>query len=89
MYLFKIIKEYLRRIVRNYKIYAITILGMSIAIIASFHIYFFVAKEYSVDASHEHKKEVYRVLSTGKYSNLRQYCVSLLNLCHFVTRLEH
>ncbi|GGG94093.1 ABC transporter permease [Polaribacter pacificus] len=72
MYLFKIIKEYLRRIVRNYKIYAITILGMSIAIIASFHIYFFVAKEYSVDAFHEHKKDVYRVLSTGKYSNLRQ-----------------
>ncbi|GGG94100.1 ABC transporter permease [Polaribacter pacificus] len=64
MYLFKIIKEYLRRIVRNYKIYAITILGMSIAIIASFHIYFFVQKEYSVDAFQENKEDLYRVLNT-------------------------
>ncbi|GGG94088.1 ABC transporter permease [Polaribacter pacificus] len=71
MYLLKIIKEYLRRILRNYKIYAITILGMSIAIIASFHIYFFVAKEYSVNAFHEHKKDIYRVVLKNTNSNYR------------------
>ena len=70
MYLFKLIKEYIRRILRNYKIYSITILGMSIAIIASFHIYFFVQKEYSVDAFHTNKKEVYRVIHDVSYSNL-------------------
>ncbi len=64
MYIFKLIKEYIRRIVRNYKIYSITILGMSIAIIASFHIYFFVQKEYSVDAFQENKEDLYRVLNT-------------------------
>ena len=71
MYILKLTKEYIRRIVRNYKIYSITILGMSIAIIASFHIYFFVQKEYSVDAFHTKKKEIYRVVNKGNYSNLR------------------
>src|SRR5690606_35517145 len=61
--LFKILKEYLRRITRNYKIYAISILGMGIAIIASFHIYHFVYKELSVDAFHTKRKEIYRLVS--------------------------
>ncbi|WP_111307316.1 ABC transporter permease [Confluentibacter sediminis] len=61
--LFKILREYLRRITRNYKIYAVSILGMSIAIIASFHIYHFVYKELSVDSFHTKRKEIYRVLS--------------------------
>ena len=72
MYIFKLIKEYIRRIVRNYKIYSITILGMSIAIIASFHIYFFVQKEYSVDAFHTKKKEIYRVLKQHNSLSYRQ-----------------
>ena len=54
--LFKILKEYLRRITRNYKIYAVSILGMSVAIIASFHIYHFAYKELSVDKFHEKVK---------------------------------
>src|SRR5690606_6418526 len=65
MYLFKIIKEYLRRIVRNYKIYAITILGMSIAIIASFYIYFYVLKEYSYNNTFKNNTQIYRVESKG------------------------
>ena len=67
--IFKILKEYIRRITRNYKIYAISILGMSIAIIASFHIYHFVYKELSVDGFHTKKKEVYRVVQKSLHSN--------------------
>src|SRR5690606_5945434 len=61
--LFKILKEYLRRIMRNYKIYAISILGIGLAIIASFHIYHFVYKELSVDAFHTKRKEIYRLVA--------------------------
>ncbi|TGV03413.1 ABC transporter permease [Flavivirga rizhaonensis] len=70
--IFKILKEYIRRISRNYKIYAISILGMSIAIIASFHIYHFVYKELSVDGFHTKKKDIYRVnCKWGNNSNFR------------------
>ena len=65
MHIFKLIKEYIRRIVRNYKIYSITILGMSIAIIASFYIYFHVLKEYSYNTSFNNNKQIYRVESKG------------------------
>ena len=65
MHIFKLIKEYLRRIVRNYKIYSITILGMSIAIIASFYIYFHVLKEYSYNTSFKNNKQIYRVELKG------------------------
>lgn len=61
MLVLKILKEYIRRIGRNYKIYTVSILGMGIAIIASFHIYHFVYKELSVDSFHTKKKEVYRL----------------------------
>jgi putative ABC transport system permease protein len=44
---------------------------MTVAITAAFHIYFFVAKEYSVDSFQSHKKDIYRVLETNKWSNLR------------------
>ena len=67
----KILKEYLRRISRNYKIYAISILGMSIAIIASFHIYHFVFKELSVDTSHTKRKDIYRLVNKNPNSNFR------------------
>ena len=69
--LFKILKEYLRRITRNYKIYAVSILGMSVAIIASFHIYHFVYKELSVDKFHEKREDIYRVLETPPSSSYR------------------
>ena len=69
--IFKILKEYIRRVSRNYKIYAISILGMSIAIIASFHIYHFVYKELSVDGFHTKKKEIYRVVNNDPNSNFR------------------
>src|SRR5690606_19441254 len=69
--LFKILKEYLRRITRNYKIYAISILGMGIAIIASFHIYHFVYKGLSVDAFHNKKKEIYRLVNNNPNANTR------------------
>ena len=65
MHLFKLIKEYIRRIVRNYKIYSITILGMSIAIIASFYICFYVVKEYSYNSSFKNNTQIYRVESKG------------------------
>lgn len=65
--LFKILREYIRRITRNYKIYAVSILGMSIAIIASFHIYHFVYKELSVDAFHTKREDIYRLVT--KYPN--------------------
>ncbi len=67
----KILKEYIRRISRNYKIYAISILGMSIAVIASFHIYHFVYKELSVDGFHTKRKDVYRVLNANATSTNR------------------
>src|SRR5690606_42010713 len=67
--LFKILKEYLRRITRNYKIYAISILGMGIAIIASFHIYHFVYKELSVDAFHTKRKDIYRLVQKSSNTN--------------------
>ena len=63
MNLFKIIKEHIRRSVKNYKIYLVSILGMSIAIIATFQIYHYVYKELSVDQFHSNKKEIYRVVS--------------------------
>ncbi|UNY98579.1 ABC transporter permease [Zhouia spongiae] len=69
--LFKILREYLRRITRNYKIYAVSILGMSVAIVASFHIYHFVYKELSVDTFHSKRKEIYRVLQTRPSSSNR------------------
>ena len=69
--LFKILKEYLRRITRNYKIYLISILGMSIAIIASFHIYHFVYKELSVDTFHTKRKDIYRLVDQRANSNTR------------------
>ena len=65
--LFKILREYIRRITRNYKIYAVSILGMSIAIIASFHMYHFVYKELSVDSFHTKRKDIYRLVA--KYPN--------------------
>lgn len=71
MNIYKVIKEYIRRILRNYKVYIVSILGMTVAITAAFHIYFFVAKEYSVDSFQSHKKDIYRVLETNKWSNLR------------------
>src|SRR5690606_2067071 len=69
--LFKILREYLRRIMRNYKIYAISILGMCIAIIASFHIYHFVYKELSTDTFQTKRKEIYRVVQ--KYNNTNTF----------------
>jgi len=71
MSIYKIIKEYIRRILRNYKIYAVSIIGMSIAIIATFHIYHFVFKEMNVDGFHTKKKEVYRVLNSIEGSSFR------------------
>ncbi|MBJ6368553.1 ABC transporter permease [Snuella sedimenti] len=67
--LFKILREYFRRITRNYKIYAVSILGMSVAIIASFHIYHFVYKELSVDKFHEKREDIYRVIKKPINSN--------------------
>ncbi len=67
--IFKILKEYIRRISRNYRIYAISILGMSIAVIASFHIYHFVYKELRVDKFHENRKELYRLVNTHENSS--------------------
>ena len=68
--IFKIIKEYIRRILRNYKIYLVSILGMSIAITAIFHIYHFVYKEFNVNAFHKNKSEIYRVVKKRLNSNL-------------------
>ncbi|MFI1772744.1 ABC transporter permease [Thalassobellus citreus] len=70
--LFKILKEYLRRITRNYKVYTISILGMSIAIIASFHIYHYVYKELSVNKFHKNRKDIYRLTCNfGNNSNFK------------------
>ena len=71
MNIYKIIKEHIRRSIKNYKIYLVSILGMSIAITAAFHMYFFVAKEYSVDRFHNNKKDIYRVLETNKWNSSR------------------
>ncbi|WP_188231555.1 ABC transporter permease [Aestuariibaculum sediminum] len=54
---------------RNYKIYAVSILGMSVAIIASFHIYHFVYKELSVDKFHEKRKDIYRLVNNSSNTN--------------------
>jgi len=44
---------------------------MSIAIIASFHIYHFVYKELSVDAFHTKRKDIYRLVNKDPNSNFR------------------
>jgi len=49
----------------------ISILGMSIAIIASFHIYHFVYKELSVDKFHTKRKDIYRLVNTRPNTNVR------------------
>jgi|GEM_PF-2348753 len=67
----KILKEYLRRFRRNYKIYTVAIVGISIAIVASFHIYHFVFKEFSVDAFHTKKEDVYRVTTQWGNTNFK------------------
>ena len=69
--IYKILKEYIRRIIRNYKIYAVSIIGMSIAIIATFHIYHFAFNELNVDGFHAKKKEIYRVVNKNEGSNYR------------------
>ncbi|MBJ6368552.1 ABC transporter permease [Snuella sedimenti] len=69
--LFKILREYLRRIARNYKIYAVSILGMSVAIIATFHIYHFVYKELSVDKFHEKREDIYRLVNNYDNTNTK------------------
>tara|TARA_R110002049_G_scaffold155109_7_gene319972 strand:- start:7816 stop:10251 length:2436 start_codon:yes stop_codon:yes gene_type:complete len=71
MLILKILKEYIRRMFRNYKVYTVSILGMSIAIIASFHIYHFVYKELSVNSFHTKKKEIYRVTTKWGNSNYK------------------
>ena len=71
MTVYKIIKEHIRRSIKNYKIYLVSILGMSIAITAAFHMYFFAFKELSTDSFHSKKKEVYRVLRVESNTNLR------------------
>lgn len=71
MLILKILKEYIRRIVRNYKIYIVSILGMGIAIIASFYIYFFAYKEISTDAFHTKGKDIYRLVNKAGDANFR------------------
>ncbi|PCI34824.1 MAG: hypothetical protein COB60_05705 [Flavobacteriaceae bacterium] len=44
---------------------------MSIAIIASFHIYHFVYKELSTDAFHTKRKDIYRLVNKRPNSNIR------------------
>ncbi|WP_186754015.1 ABC transporter permease [Echinicola salinicaeni] len=68
---FRILKEYIRRMIRSYKVYLITILGMSIAIMAFFHAYLFVYKELSVDAFHAKGKDIYRVVRNDPHSAYR------------------
>lgn len=67
----KILKEYIRRIGRNYKVYAVSILGMSIAFIASFYIYLFVFKEINTDAFHSKRKDIYRLVNKTDDANFR------------------
>ncbi len=71
MIVFKYINEYLRRFIRNYKIYSISILGMSVAIIASFYIYLFAFKELTVDHFHTHRKDIYRIVNQTENANFR------------------
>jgi len=79
MTIYKIIKEHIRRSIKNYKIYLVSILGMSIAITAAFHMYFFAYKELSTDSFHSKKKEVYRVLNVDTKTNV-QYTGNFLPL---------
>src|SRR5690606_1064632 len=65
----RILQEYIRRIFRNYKIYAISILGMNVAIIAGFYIYLFAFKELTVDHFHTHRKDIYRVVNQSDNAN--------------------
>src|SRR5690606_40537064 len=67
----RILQEYIRRIFRNYKIYAISILGMNVAIIAGFYIYLFAFKELTVDHFHTHRKNIYRVVNQSDNANFR------------------
>ena len=71
MIVFKYINEYLRRFLRNYKIYTISILGMSVAVIASFYIYLFAFKELTVDHFHTHRKDIYRLVNQTDDANFR------------------
>lgn len=71
MIIFKFLNEYLRRLLRNYKIYTISILGMSVAIIASFYIYLFAFKELTVDHFHTHRKDIYRLVNQTDEANFR------------------
>lgn len=71
MSILKILKEYIRRIVRNYKIYVISILGMGIAVIASFHIYLFAFKEINTNSFHTKQKDIYRLVNKTDDSNFR------------------
>ena len=68
----KILKEYTRRVIRNYEIYAVSILGMGIAIIASFYIYLFAFKEINTDSFHSKRKDIYRLVNKADDSNFRR-----------------
>ena len=57
MIIFKFLNEYLRRL---YKIYAVSILGMSVAIIASFYIYLLTFKKLTMDHFPTHCLEYMR-----------------------------
>ena len=67
--IFKIVKEYLRRIRNKFKSYILSIIGLGIVIMLSFHIFHFVIKEFSYNTFHSNKKSVYRVVKYNTHAN--------------------